>query len=448
MGFNDQVRNMAYGSESKKFIFQDGVRFKRMGGKNPIVFRLLPSFNPQDPNPCTSWLPFAMPATQPGATGDLTEWGRCVDVYRYVGHGKNRKDFLSLKGLSDGPDPLDCLLQAANSMPEWGYLTKDAGEGPNQIRKAIGRAASHLLCNIWDINQASRDVNIGVFTTSAVKALVDDKKGLVYQRNNVADEQIIAQNYLMQYANGDITDPNSGPAIMVIKGTDKGEKSDFLVYLYTDASNRLVRKGLDQNQMQQRYNMSNPASFLEIPTEEDTINQLVTLFNQRSPAGYHEYALLKMAFPTYQIPDAPSAPAASSMVGGGFGANPAAQRQAPVGQGVPASTWNQPGQQLPGIPAPQQVPQGIPQYTPQTQAQPQAQQFAPQAGIPQGIPPSAPQQTPEASRAAANMAAAGVQQQAPIVPGDQIPSVGIPTSQFSKEAFLAKLNASRAAAQS
>ena len=38
MGFNDQVKNMATGSEGRKFIFKEGVRFKRMGGKNPQIF--------------------------------------------------------------------------------------------------------------------------------------------------------------------------------------------------------------------------------------------------------------------------------------------------------------------------------------------------------------------------------------------------------------------------
>ena len=456
MGFNDQVRNMAYGAENKKFIFKDGVRFKRMGGKNPIVFRILPAFDPNNPNPNTSWMPMATP------DGNLTEWGRVVNVYRYVGHGQSRKDILSLKGLVDVPDPMEILLQTANAMPEWAYLTKDVGEGKSAIRKSIGRAAPHLLANVWDINQASRDVMLGVFATSAMKAIIDTKKGLVYQRTSLSEEYI-KQNYLLQYATGDVTDPNEGPALCVAKGNDKGEMSDFLVYLQTDAQNRVIRRGLDQGQMAQRYNLANPQDFLEIPTEEDIVNQMIATFNMRSPSGYHEYALLRQAFPTFPIPEPPAAPAASNMVAGGFGANPAAQAQQRPSAPIPAGhQFAQPMQ----TPAPQpQQPVQQPMQQPVQQAPVYQAPIAPagmprdphpgaipqSSGIPNQLPPIVNPVSilPEAQHAVNNMAAAQAQQipQAPVsnpvVPGDPIPSVGIPASQFSKEAFLAKLNGNK-----
>ena len=438
MGFNDQVRNMAYGSENKKFIFKEGVRFKRMGGKNPTTFRILPAFDPANPDPRTSCAPFVMP------NGELTNWGTVVHISRYIGHGQNRRDILSLKSFGE-QDPMDILLQTVNAIPEWGYLTRDVGEGKSAIRKAISRASSTFLANIWDINQASQEIAIGVFSTSAAKAFLDSKSGLIYQRTNLPPE-VLAQNYLLQYAVGDLTHHTNGPALCIAKGNDKGEMSSFQVFLASDSQNRVITRAVNQEQLAQRYDMNNMRSFLEVPTEEDIINQLITLFNQRSPAGYHEYSLLRQAFPSYPIPEPPSAPAASNTVASGFGSNPAVN-QAPVNNYARPAT--------------------APMGTPVPQAQPQGYSLPPQGYAPSAMPNQAPAPAPEAAKAASNMAQyaqpqdnipmgmtpaqaapapapmAAPQGPAPVIPGDSIPSVGIPTSQFSKEAFLAKLNVGR-----
>ena len=427
MGFNDQVRNMAYGSESRKFIFLEGVRFKKMGSKNPVVFRILPAFDPNNADAGTSWAPFCLP------DGKLTDWGYIVKVARYVGHSQNRRDILSLKSFGkDVQCPLDVLLQTVNSSPEWSYLTKDIGEGKSAIRKALPRVSDLFLANIWDVNQASQEVVIGVFPTSAAKAFTDSKSGLIYQRTTLPPE-IIQQNYLLQYSVGDLTHPINGPALCIAKGNDKGEMSNFQVYLALDAQNHIITRNLNQEQMRQRYDMNNPKSFIDIPSEEDIIKQLITIFNMRSPAGYHEYVLLKQAFPTYPIPEPPSAPSASPTIAAGFGVNPAAQQPMPV-TNTPIPMNNTPA----GIPA------GIPSGMPSTNGTPiPMTPTAPiQAQPAVAIPTAAP--VPEAARAAANMAAAQIPMgPAPVVPGDPIPSMGMPPSNFSKEAFLAKLGGAR-----
>ena len=439
MGFNDQVRNMAYGSESKKFIFQENVRFKRMGGKNPVVFRILPAFDPNNNNPCTSWLPFCLP------DGNLTDWGRVVYISRYVGHGQNRKDILSLKSFGgDVADPLDMLIQTVNALPEWSYLTKDVGEGKSAIRKALPRPSASFLANVWDINQASQEVVIGVFPTSAAKAFMDSKSGLIYQRANLPAE-VLAQNYLLQYSVGDLTSPFDGPAMCIQKGNDKGEMSSFQVFLATDSANRVVKRSLNQEQLGQRYDMNNPASFIEIPTEEDVIKQLISTFNMRSPSGYHEYALLKQAFPTYPIPEAPSAPAASPMIASGFGVNPAAQRQMPpTNTPIPQNMGTAAGAPVPMNMVPQIPTSGFAPSTLGTALTPPPAVNNIPSGIPQGV-TSGPSPVPEAAKAAANMAAAQIPQgPAPVVPGDAIPSAsGTGGVAFDRNAFLAKLNANK-----
>lgn len=418
MGFNDQVRNMAYGSENKKFIFLEGVRFKRMGGKNPVVFRVLPAFDPNNNNKATSWLPFCL------QDGSLTDWGMVVYIARYVGHGQNRKDILSLKSFgTDVQDPLDILIQTVNAIPEWGYLTKDVGEGKSAIRKALPRPSATFLANVWDVNQASQEVAIGVFPTSAAKAFMDSKSGLIYQRANLPPE-VLAQNYLLQYSVGDLTSPHDGPALCIAKGTDKGEMSSFQVYLATDSQHRVVKRNLTQEMLAQRYDLAQPQSFIDIPTEEDVIKQLITTFNMRSPSGYHEYSLLKQAFPTYPIPEPPSAPAATPTIAAGFGNNPAVQQRAPVPMNMGTSA---------GAPVPQSTGYPVPNQMTVPMAAPQG---VPVANVTTNTTP-----VPEAAKAAANMAAAQIPVgSAPVVPGDPIPTSG---GAFDKNAFLARLNANK-----
>jgi hypothetical protein len=98
--------------------------------------------------------------------------------------------------------------------------------------------------------------------------------------------------------------------------------SAYIVQLAKDGAGRQLKRPLDDGLLGQRYNMANPDSFINIPTDEDLVNSLIQLLNARSPKGYHEYALLRMALPEFRIPEPPSAPAASHVVSGGFGQNP------------------------------------------------------------------------------------------------------------------------------
>jgi hypothetical protein len=454
MSLNDQIQGMQTGGGGRGFIFRENVKVKYMTGKDPIVFRMLPAFDPNNTDPSTSVLPFAMP------DGTITDWGILLYISRFVGHGRGgfgtRQDLISLRSFAQGDAevfcPLEQLMKTINAMTaEWGYLINDQGEGSSRQRKAFSKPMPHFIANIWDLNQPMVPAQVGMFTSSASRALTDPKSGLIFQRTNLPEE-VIQQNYLLAYQVGDLTDPTNGPALVCVKGNENGEFSKYRVTLATNTQGQVVKRPVGPEVLQTRYNMSQPNTFIEMPTEESLINGLIQLLNMRSPQGYHEYALLKQAFPQFRIPDPPAAPAATPTVPTGFGGVPAPapasapvdvtpQVGGPVSQGTTAAP-------APFVPAPTAVPLGP---APQTAAVPP--QTAPQAptAVPAGtqVPqaptaapaafqavPAAPQPAPapaEAQGAVQNMQAA---QAGPVAPGDPVPTEG---QKWDRDSFMQRL---------
>lgn len=424
MSLNNQIQGMGSGGGGggRGFIFKQDVKVKYMTGKDPIVFRVLPAFDPNNQDPSTSVLPFAMP------DGTITDWGLLLYITRFAGHGKGgygtRQDLISLRSFATGDQdvfcPLEHLMKTINAMSaEWGYLIADRGEGQQRERKAFSKPLPHFITNVWDLNQPTSPAQVGMFSSSASRALTDPKNGLIFQRTNLPEE-VLAQNYLLQYQVGDLTNPQDGPALICAKGNENGEFSKYNVTLATDSRGQVVKRAIGPEILATRYNMSNPGAFVQIPTEESLIEQLIELFNMRSPQGHHEYALLKQAFPQFRIPDAPSAPGASPTVPTGF--TPQASAPAVPQQGIQQPN---PADQLPGLgvpPAPTtgQMPQNAPQgatAAPAAQVPPQGTPAAPAA-------PQAAQTPPEAQGAAANMAAAATQGATPTAPGDPVQGAG------------------------
>ena len=439
MSLSSQAKTFGGGRGAKKFVFQDGVRYRHMTGKDPVIFRILPAFNPANPDKEMSWLPSIDPS------GNLTDWAFILKVVRYVGHADfrsgGRQDLISLHTFDDETTthdcPLDRLYNCIREDPAtWGYLIKDKGEknDPNRVSAAYGRVQGLLVANILDLAAAQDGVKLGVFTTGATQELIDPEEGLVFTPNCMPNlEAFIAQDYMNRYANGDITHPGTGACLNCMKGTKNGEMSGYKISIATNSQNRsVIRKSLDRSQMGQRYNLASPANVINAPTEESLVQALVGLLNGRSPDGYHEYALLRLVFPQHRIPEPPAAPAASSTVQSGFGTSPAAQHQQVAAQ-------------------PRQAEQAPNWVAPTSQATVQAQQAAPvqqavQTATPDWGQPAATQASPQpqhpaevrgvqANAAKAASAAVQAAPQEPMAPGDPIPTG------FDKNAFLAKVRA-------
>ncbi len=413
MGLSNQVRNRKAGQSGRYFVFKDGVPFKHMTGNDAHVFRVQPAFDPANPDPATSCIPYMTP------DNELTDWARLLYVARFVGHGRGgwgtRQDLLSLKSFDQEADcPLYTLHKAINQLnQDWGYLMEEDRSQPGSDRKAFSRPIDHLVCNIYDLNQRTAGNQLASFTKSSTDALIDGEKGLCFQRVARPQAELDA-NYLAGFAVGDMTHPSAGPALVCQKESkSKGDFSGYDVNIAVSGQGAVIYEELTQQLLASRYNMLAPETFLNIPTEEELVQALVQLLTMKSPRGYHEHALLREVFPTHNIPVPPSAPAGTPTVAaGGFGGSPAAA--APPVTGNVTTGVGAPGNVRPGV---------------ATAGMPGAVTAA--AAAPAPVTP-APAPAAVLAAAPAEAVAPASAEAAPTAPGDAVPA-------FDKDEFMGRL---------
>jgi len=427
MGFNSMFSSLAGEVENSDRIFtKNGAKVKFIqNGKAPTVFAILPAIDPNNPDKNVSYLPAILP------NGDLSDWGSGAWVYRGIGHSpdwKERCDVVSLRTVGE-ECPLDLLVKTIKGDPTWAYLMEEIGKwgDKDRVRATIPRAQQFMFCNVFMPNDQDRTVHVGIFSKTLANKLVGEN-GFVFQPSPSATDEMIQQNYLAKYANGDITSPQGAVVWRVEKGHDKGEMSGYELTYSLDASRRVMHQQLTQDLLGARYNLNDVREYLNILTADQIVQLLIRELNGRSPAGYHEYALLKLAFGSrWQIPEPPSAPGAMATVPSGFTAEavpapaPAAVPAAPVPTPAPAPTAS---------PAPVPAPSTVPPAA------------VPAATVSAAVQPAAPVPgaSPEANAAlnaavkagAAAPTAAPAAAAAPQVTGDPVPA-------FNKEAFLARL---------
>lgn len=417
MGFNSMFSGLAEeGENSDKIFTRNGVKTKFMSGKQPITFTILPAVDPANPDKRVSYLPSILPGNVP----TLSDWGNGAYIYRKLGRGdwKERYDIVSLSSVGE-ECPIDAVRKVAKSDQTWQYLTDDGNFGdPNRVPAVLPAKRQFLFCNVFLPNEPERVAHVGIFSKSVANKLIGEN-GLVFQPSPSATAEQVAANYLAAYANGDITAPQGAPAFVVEKGHDKGEMSGYELRFALDSTRRVLRYPATQDIMATRYDINDLRSYLNILTADQIVQILIRELTGRSPAGYHEYALLKLALGSrYQIPEPPSAPGAVNTVQSGF--EPAAAAPVPTAQSVPLDQPVVPAAVAPtSSAAPTAVPVASPAAVPVTPT-----------AVPGGAPSS------EAGVALAAAVKAGVAQPtAPApgtVPGDPVPA-------FDKAAFLARL---------
>lgn len=420
MAFNDMFSGSASASEggSRRYMIKQGVRSKFMtNAKQAYVFGFLPALDPNNPDHAVSVVPSILP------DGTLSSWGAGALVARGVGHGdwKSRCDIISLKSFGRYC-PLAALYDAIRAdKATWGYINEDVGQWGQAGRDpaALPRLRQMLFCNVYLPAEPEKLAQVGVFTKTVASKLLDPNNGIVFAPSASATDDMVAANYLAAYANGDITNPAAMPLFCIEKGHDKGDASGYDLRFQLDGGRRIQRLQMTAQVLGARYDMDRPEEFLNILEPEEIVQMLVENLNGRSPAGYHEYALLKLAFgDKFKVPDPPEAPGALATVQSGFEPAPAPATPAPA----PA-----PVMPAPATPAPVPAPAPVMPATAPVMPVP----VATTPGAPT-VQPRAATQSPEMSAVANAVAAAGVARPAagPTVPGD-------PVKPFNREAFLA-----------
>lgn len=314
MGFNDDVRQVKDRSQSGNTLFRENVKARFLTGDKQIQMRILPAYPVGWRNP-TDWIQCRLP------DDDLTNWGKMVYLARFIGHGTNwttRKDFVSPYTFATPDQPVSCpfttMFSLAKSMVEWSYLTEDIKDdaGNVQVRAPLSRPTPNLVCNIINVDKQDEGVVLGLMSKSASDALLGDENGLASMRSIQMDSNAIASNYMLKWMLGDFTDPSYGIIFIMSKKNDKGKMSGYAMKYKQDAHNRLVTLPVTAEQLAARYDLNNPLSYMQRMSDEEIVKNLASVLNGKTPdRRYHEFELLRMAFPQYAgdrniIPDPPA----------------------------------------------------------------------------------------------------------------------------------------------
>lgn len=331
MAFNDQVQNLR-NTGQRWSVFKDGVKTKWLTGQSAIIFRILPAYNYDDKLPDGTINPEGyLPCRTPD--GALTSWGAIITMARYVGHGVgktgNRKDFIcpvTFTSDRNSFDAVQTLYSVAHSYPEWNYLIQDQRENNNEKGRIIERAAitrpqDFLALNVVELGGVDLpEPVIGLCTKSTTDGLVNkEKNGLVYQRANNVTPDLVRANPTLQWALGDITDPQNGPVFFVVKGKDNGQMSGYQIGPAQDQQGQIRHYPITSDLLRKRYDLTSAENFITNPDPQQTVDELVAIFNKRSPKGIHEHEFLRLAFGgQFSVPQPPAAPAAVNTVPSGF----------------------------------------------------------------------------------------------------------------------------------
>lgn len=314
MGLNDQVQGYKENENKGPSVFKDGLKILRVSGDDPIFFRILPAFNPQDPNPRTSVYPSRY------ANDELTDWAQVVIMSPLVGHGNrdsgHRKTIVSLKTYNkEARCPLDTLCSYIyDHKSDWGYLV--GADGGELNKRSLGRPTRHLICNVVNVLKLDAGVQLGVISPGAAKTMVNPEGGLCFQANPMPTEGDFFSRWVIR----DFTDPVNGVAFKYVKPKSNKMFTSGRIEVYI-AANGAVRCPISQDLLAQRINLGDFNSFLLPVTEQSIVADLCEVLTGRSPAGTHEYVLLKQVFPQMRIPDPP---AEGVYVSSGFGQPPGA----------------------------------------------------------------------------------------------------------------------------
>ena len=314
-------------NQSRRHTYKEGVKVLYMQENNKtgvkkIFFRLLPAFRSdvQDPQAAaTSWVPSILP------DGTISQIGCFLFSAKFCGRGdfKTRHEIVSRKTADRSARcPYDILCSfIRNNKSDWGYLFEDVGKfrQPGYAKAPLSQIQPRLLANVIDVYDQTATVKIGEFSQTAWRSLMarGDKPGLMFTKNNAVPPEWLQQSYLYQYANGDLTDPENGLVLEVSR--DDSPNASFQGYTVNTAKTQdgsPWRMQVSPQQLAARYDIRSAANIVNIPEEQELVDELVSILDQRSPKGYHERALLKMAFADYgwSVPEPPSAPAATNTV--------------------------------------------------------------------------------------------------------------------------------------
>lgn len=422
MAFNFNNAQSSEMSQSTK-LFKDGVNYSYLKAdeRRPLSFRILPAFeehtelincaeNAQNYVPAVSLI---------NGTPTVSDWIFAIKVSRAFIKGSSpivsRKTLVEFDQdgrLVDQDDPLTKVQNYCKQYSKsWGYLIQDVGEWGSKDRQLarLPLIKQEYLMNILTLDDEKPGVKIGVIASAmAIANLVSNRAGFegiaVRQTTREISQAEFESNPACVFLYGDITDPNNAPIFKYSKGlSEDGSKKVYKITVSTRVDTNTGRQKVERipltlDQMAQRVDLAHPETYINIPTCEEQVRQIVERCNQFNAEGVHEYDMLRAALPEYAslIPDTPNATGATGATNVVMttaqdflaeeptqAVQPTQTKVAQATQAVQQVQQVQPTQTKVVKAAPEFVPRATPKFVPKAaSSQPIAQANPEGAGIP------------------------------------------------------------------
>lgn len=316
-------------ASAKPFLFKPGISYGDIKGdeKRPMSFRILPAFPEHEGSLQESDALAYVPAVSlVGGAPVVADWAFAMLISRcYV---KGGRSILSRKMVGDDNDPLTRVVDFCSKAAGWKYVVTETGKWgePNRIPAKIAVPKKEFLMNVLTLDDEKPGVKVGIIKSIMMMydlcSTKQGKEGYALQQREVSDEEYRA-NPNSVWAYGDITDPNGAPVFKALKGLSNDNRMVNMVKpsLSIDPASgrqRLDRMALTAEQMAARVDLAHPETYLNIPTAEEQVEQIVGNLGGRNAEGIHEYDMLRNVLPDYAelIPAVPPAPGAVNQVQG------------------------------------------------------------------------------------------------------------------------------------
>lgn len=348
-------------SSGQSYTFKNGVKYSyfKADEKRPLSFRILPAF-PDHEGPVQNPMDYVPAVTFISGRPNINDWIFAMKVSRSF--QKGAKTIVSRKTLIernvDGTfveqeDPLTRVIDyCMHNEQQWGYIVNDVGKwgDPNRIPAKLPKISAQYLMNVVTLDDDKPGAKLAVIgSVMAISDLCRTKQGnegiALRQKPYEVSEEELARDPSALFQYGDITDPNGAPIFKYGKAlSDDGGKKVYriTVGIETDPATgrqRTEKMPVTPEDMSARVDLAHPETYINIPTPEEQVKQIMQVCGGRSKDGYHEWDMLRVCLSDYAslIPDVPSAPGAVNQVRGFTPAptpQPAQQKQAfaPVAQ--------------------------------------------------------------------------------------------------------------------
>lgn len=327
-------------SSSQGYTFKNGVKYSyfKADENRPLSFRILPAFSDHT-GPIQNPMDYVPAVTFVSGRPVISDWIFAMKVSRSF--QKGAKTIVSRKTLVeynvDGTpveqeDPLTKVIDyCSHNEKEWGYVVADQGKwgDPNRIPAKLPKISAQYLMNVVTLDDDKPGVKLAVIgSVMAISDLCRTKQGsegiALKQKPYEVSEEEIANDPSAVFQYGDITDPNGAPIFKYGKAlSDDGGKKVYriTVGIETDPATgrqRTEKMPVTAEDMASRVDLAHPDTYINIPTPEEQVRQIMQVCSGRNAAGYHEYDMLRVCLSDYAslIPDVPSAPGAVNQVRG------------------------------------------------------------------------------------------------------------------------------------